>query len=120
LLEFKAAPGAEPLAHTHDNEDEFFYLVDGEMTFQVGDLTVEARAGSWVAVPRGTLHSFKARSEQVTLLVMYTPAGFERFFQELSVPAESLTTPPVLSGAPDVQKILSAGARNGCNFVKPF
>jgi hypothetical protein len=65
-------------------EDETFYVVEGEMTFSIGDETIKATAGTMVFAPR----------EQVRILVMVAPAGAEGFFKECSVPAPSMTLPP--------------------------
>lgn len=93
------ASGAPP--HTHE-QDEAFYIVEGEATFLLGDRQETARTGSFVWVPRGTVHSFRVDSETCRLLNIYTPAGFERMLPLTARPAESRTLPPPGQGmAPD-------------------
>ena len=74
-------PESGPPPHVHRDEDEFYYVLDGELEVLDRDRTFNARAGSFVFVPRGTLHSFRNRSAKPARLVVgITPAGFERFF----------------------------------------
>ena len=54
LIEFAPKRGLEPPPHTHSNEDEAYYVIEGELTFTVGDTVIEAKAGSFVMLPRGT------------------------------------------------------------------
>jgi quercetin dioxygenase-like cupin family protein len=83
--------GATP--HYHD-QDEQFYVIDGKITYLANGKELEAKAGSFVLIPRGTVHSFRVDSETATLLNSYTPAGFERTITELAEPAQARTIPP--------------------------
>ena len=66
--------------HMHRNEDESFYLVEGEMTFYVGEERVKAEAGAFVYGPRGVPHGFKVDgTEPARILLQNYPAGFESF-----------------------------------------
>ena len=72
-------PESGPPPHVH---------LDGELEVLDRDRTFTARAGSFVFVPRGTLHSFRNRSAKPARLVVgITPAGFERFFFAVGQPA---------------------------------
>jgi hypothetical protein len=71
--------------HVHENEDELFYVLDGEHVFQVGEAEFRAGPGGLVFAPRGVPHAQRRvvpRSGRV--LVMTSPAGFEGFFRELA------------------------------------
>lgn len=83
--------GAPP--HWHE-QDEAFYLLDGEATFQMDDQVLEIKAGAFLFIPRGTVHSFRIDSEIARLLNFYTPAGFERTIIETAQPAVTRTLPP--------------------------
>jgi quercetin dioxygenase-like cupin family protein len=83
--------GATP--HYHD-QDEQFYVIDGQITYLANGEELKARAGSFVLIPRRTVHSFRVDSETATLLNSYTPAGFERTITELAEPAQARTIPP--------------------------
>ena len=82
-----------PGPHYHD-QDEQFYVLDGEITYAAGGRTLVATAGSFVLIPRGTVHSFRVDSETATILNSYTPAGFEQVILELGEPAAARTLPP--------------------------
>ena len=59
-------------------------MLEGEVTVRVGDRTVSAAPGSFVMIPRGTVHTFaKAGDTPAKLLVIISPPGFERFFKEV-------------------------------------
>lgn len=85
--------GSGPGPHYHD-QDEQFFVIDGEITYRANGEDLEAKAGSFVLIPRGTVHSFRVDSETATLLNSYTPAGFERTITELGERARSRTIPP--------------------------
>ncbi len=80
--------------HVQGREDESFLVVDGEATFFVGDQVLVATAGSFVFLPQGIPHAFRVDSETAHLFNLITPAGFENFFFDLSVPAQDLVLPP--------------------------
>jgi mannose-6-phosphate isomerase-like protein (cupin superfamily) len=66
-----------PGAHTHP-EDDVFYVLDGTMTFLVGDRWFDAPKGSFVAVPGGTPHDFQNRTDERTgALNISVPGAFE-------------------------------------------
>ena len=75
--------GDGPPRHIHKTEDETFYILEGEVTILVGERTIRAAAGSFVLIPKGTVHAM-ARSgpEPAKFLAMYSPAGMEQFFNE--------------------------------------
>jgi quercetin dioxygenase-like cupin family protein len=83
--------GATP--HYHD-QDEQFYVIGGEITYLANGNELKAKSGSFVLIPRGTVHSFRVDSETAILLNSYTPAGFERTVTELGEPAQTRTIPP--------------------------
>ena len=70
--------------HTHQHEDEFSLILDGEVGVQVGDETFVAKAGDFVRKPRGVPHAFwNPTDEPARLLEVITPGGFEGYFAEL-------------------------------------
>ena len=75
---------AAPL-HLHTREDEYSYVLEGRMGALLGDDVVEAGPGDLVHKPRNQWHTFwNAGDEPCRILEIIAPAGFERFFQELS------------------------------------
>ncbi|MEV1068988.1 cupin domain-containing protein [Streptomyces sp. NPDC050263] len=89
-------PGGGPVAHAHGNEDEAFYVLDGELEFLLGERIFTVNSGDFVFVPRDTRHRFKNVGDtDATFLFMYTPGGHERFFiNNGDAPVEGETSPP--------------------------
>jgi len=86
LVEHPIAPRtlAGP-SHVHKYEDEYSYVLEGEVGFEVGDDVFGAGAGQLVAKPRGTWHAFwNAGDGRARILEVISPAGFERYFGELA------------------------------------
>jgi quercetin dioxygenase-like cupin family protein len=73
--------GEEPPMHVHKNEDEWFYMLDGEMTFHVGGHKYRRGPGAFVSFPKGIPHTFEVETGKARFLVMNTPGGFERMFE---------------------------------------
>jgi quercetin dioxygenase-like cupin family protein len=73
-----------PPPHLHRQHQEAFFVVDGTLTFRVGEETIEARAGSFIFIPPGVVHAFSNRSEApATCVNAYVPGAFEGFFVEM-------------------------------------
>jgi mannose-6-phosphate isomerase-like protein (cupin superfamily) len=73
------AAGRELEAHVHKDEDDAFYIVEGEMTFVLGDREVAAPPGTFVLVPPGVEHGFRNDGTvPVRMLNIHAPAGFDR------------------------------------------
>jgi mannose-6-phosphate isomerase-like protein (cupin superfamily) len=73
------APGRELEAHVHADEDDAFYIVEGEMTFLFGNRRVAAPPGTFVLVPPGIDHGFRnEQARSVRMLNIHAPAGFDR------------------------------------------
>ena len=88
-------PQSGPPPHIHHREDEAFYVLAGRFSFLCGDKQSIFEAGSFIYVPKGTLHTFKnIDAQQGRLLVTITPAGLEDFFYRIGTPAADLATPP--------------------------
>ena len=83
-----------PPLHRHSREDEWFYVLDGEIVVQVDGQRFTAGAGSSAFAPRGTAHAFQNfRDETAHLLVMVTPAGLDRFFEDVTALNKGLSQP---------------------------
>ena len=71
--------------HTHRNEDEYSYILEGRIGVQLGEEVLEAGPGDLVFKPRGVPHAFwNAGDEPARLLEIISPAGFENYFRELA------------------------------------
>ena len=92
-------PGSQgPRPHIHRRHEETFYVLEGELAVRVGSRTITAPAGSFVVVPRGEVHQpSNPRPEPTRVLLMFSPAGMDRFFQEAAerrMPLQAAPTDP--------------------------
>jgi mannose-6-phosphate isomerase-like protein (cupin superfamily) len=109
LVEHPIAPRtlASPL-HVHRNEDEYSYVLEGEVGVQVGDEVRYARPGDLVFKPRGIWHAFWNRADDpARLLEIISPAGFEGYFAEIA------PLLPPNRAEPDLAALAAARARYG-------
>ncbi len=101
VIETVAAPEEGPPLHFHQLNDEWLYVLKGEMRFRLADDVVPALAGSFVFIPRGIAHTWQnVGREPAVLLGMIAPAGLEQFFEryaELTKGADNLDTFRALS-----------------------
>lgn len=117
LVEDLAPQGSGTPLHRHDDDDEAFYVLEGEITFFLADTApIHGRAGSFVHIPGGTIHGFRVESETARYLIITTPQH-ERFYRALGEPAQSLTLPPELPM--DMEKIGAVCAAHGVEFAGP-
>jgi uncharacterized cupin superfamily protein len=73
-----------PFLHKHDF-DEAFYVLEGELTFQVEDAVITKGAGELAFAPRGVAHTLANHSDAPARYVLVcTPAGFERYFARMN------------------------------------
>jgi quercetin dioxygenase-like cupin family protein len=105
--------------HVHHNEDEWFYVLSGELTFWVDGQVITATDGSFVYGPRNVPHTFTVTSEEARFLLVIEPAGFENFLRALSEPAESLTLPPASVEPPAMDAMMAAAAEYGLEILGP-
>ncbi|HET6170499.1 MAG TPA: cupin domain-containing protein [Terracidiphilus sp.] len=85
-----------PRLHLHLHQDEYFYVMEGEVLFQVGDHRIKLHAGESILGPRGIPHTFSATGGTPGhMLIAFTPAGkMEQFFRDTAIP-----DPPVQDAA---------------------
>lgn len=92
LVEFEGREGPWTVPHVHRSMDESFFVLEGEFEFTVGTERIEARAGSYILVPRGTRHVLACCAGGGRLLTLMVPGGLEEMFFELAqLPPDSLT-----------------------------
>jgi len=84
LVEHPLAPNTlgSPM-HTHRNEDEYSFILEGTVGFELGGDVIDAKPGDLVFKPRGEPHAFwNATDEPARFLEIISPAGFEHYFEE--------------------------------------
>jgi quercetin dioxygenase-like cupin family protein len=90
IVEHPMEPGRLVPPHTHQNEHELSYVLEGEFGVRIGEREYKAGPGSYVFKPKGVPHTFwNAGTEPARLLEIIYPAGLERFFEELGALAAS-------------------------------
>jgi quercetin dioxygenase-like cupin family protein len=99
LVEVLEPEGEGPL-HVHYREDEGFWVLEGQLTFEVGEETIKAGPGSFVFGPKDVPHRFTVESGPARLLFILSPAGFEEFVYATSEPAKERALPPAPEGPP--------------------
>ena len=119
VIEHLGPRGAGSPLHVHHREDEWFYVLEGELTFWVGGQVVRAPAGSFVYGPRDVPHTFVVASEVARFLLVSEPAGFDGFFRATAVPAERLEIPPPPTEAPDIAGLTALAAEHGIEILGP-
>ena len=119
VIEHLAVQGAGSPMHVHRNEDEWFYITEGEVTFWVDGKVVKATAGSFVYGPREVPHTFLVTSAQARFLLVAEPAGFEDFICAVATLATSRTLPPADLAPPDMGKIMAEAAKAGIEITGP-
>jgi quercetin dioxygenase-like cupin family protein len=108
MVEHPIAPRslAAPL-HTHTHEDEYTYVLEGEVGVQIGDDVAIAKPGDLVFKPRGVQHAFwNPGATPARVLEIISPAPFAKYFEELE---------PLMAGpeGPDFAAIAELQARYG-------
>jgi quercetin dioxygenase-like cupin family protein len=119
VIEHLAPRGSGSPLHVHHREDEWFYVVEGELTFWVGGQVIDAPAGSFVYGPREIPHTFAVSSETARFLLVTEPAGFENFMRALSEPATELVIPPPATEPPDIDAMTRLAAEYGIEILGP-
>ena len=105
LLEITAPAGHQVPLHVHYREDEGFYVLDGTVTIEVGDETVELGPGQHAFGPRNIPHRFTVGPRGCRMLFIMVPGGMEDMIRATSVPAASRTLPPPPDEEPDLDAI---------------
>jgi mannose-6-phosphate isomerase-like protein (cupin superfamily) len=118
VMEALVPPGGGPPPHIHRNEDETFYIVEGGCSIRIGDKVVHAKAGDFVNIPRGTVHCFfNNGTATARMIVTFTPAGMEGFFEETLEPATDPSAAPPQNNPAVAARYVAAAPKYGLEFV---
>lgn len=121
ILDVTEPANSEAPLHVHHTEDEGFWILEGNATFEIGDQVVEARAGDYLFGPRHVPHRFTTGPSGCRMLFIFTPGGFEELLRAVSRPAESRELPPPGDGAPpsdeEMQAMQAAIEAHGCEIL---
>jgi quercetin dioxygenase-like cupin family protein len=113
VFHLDAPPMSGPPLHVHTREDEFFYVLEGELVFEVDGVLHTIRAGGSVGLLRGVPHRYQNFTDQTArLLIVTTPGDFANFFVEMDA-----ITPP--GGMPDMERLRVIDAKYGITTFGP-
>ena len=119
VVECLLAPGFGPPPHIHHEDDEAFYILEGELSGTCGEHSWRGGAGTFVLLPRGVPHGFRVESATpARLLQLGNGSGFERFIAEAGAPAQTLTIPPP-PGEAEIARMLAAAPKYGIEIPPP-
>ncbi|HEY8598812.1 MAG TPA: cupin domain-containing protein [Thermomicrobiales bacterium] len=120
VTEHLAPAGFGPPPHIHHMEDEVIYVLAGTIAGFVGEQSFRAGPGGYAFLPRGIPHGWRADDDMpARMLVITTPAGFERFVRESGEPARALTLPTSPIGEAELARMGAAAAKYGIEFLEP-
>jgi quercetin dioxygenase-like cupin family protein len=117
IIEVTEPPNFEGPLHVHHREDEGFWILEGEATFEIGGKTIEARAGDYLFGPRDIPHRYSVGPTGCKLLFIMTPGGFEDLVIAMSEPAGSRTVPPPMTEEPDWEKVAAIAKAHGAELL---
>mgnify|MGYP003575274922 CR=1 FL=1 len=84
ILEDRIYPGGGPLPHIQTREFEGFYILEGELDFNIDGQKVTAKTGTVINIPPNVVHNFKNNTNSIVrMLVIISPAGLEKMFEEV-------------------------------------
>jgi quercetin dioxygenase-like cupin family protein len=120
LWEAIVPPGGGPPPHVHSREEEGFYVLEGEITFTIGDKRLVASAGMFANMPVGATHSFKNESSKpAKMLISVAPAGLEKLFFEFGVPLQEGSTTVSPPTKEEIEKLLAVAPKYGIEIKLP-
>jgi quercetin dioxygenase-like cupin family protein len=118
VVELTGGPGDTPPLHLHRYDDEGFYVLDGALRLHAAGRSIDLGAGEFARVPRNTPHVYFVISETPGRWLAISNGGFEKFVEEVSTPARTLTIPdnPYLPPAGELGEI---ALRHGIELLGP-
>ena len=121
LIEIVVPPGLGSPWHVHPEEDEWFFMLEGNLTVYVGDTRVDLTPGGFAFGPMGVPHTFiGAGPGPARALVGLAPVQFEGFIREVGQPAPARVLPPPMAGPPpDPARLAAIAKRHGVIILGP-
>lgn len=119
VFEFIEVKGLEAPFHIHENEDEIWRVVEGEITFYLEGEEIHTVSGDTVFVPRGKSHTFRLKTETAKAILSLTSTDFENVIREIARPAVSdndFPNQPITKE--QAEKLIETGKKNGLTILK--
>lgn len=120
LIEGRVPPHGGPPPHIHRREDEAFYVIEGDLDFTCDGKTVRCGPGSFIHLPRGTLHFFRnVGRKSARLLIHCIPGGLDRYFEEVGQRLPNRDAPPAPVTDADIKKLVDLAPKYGLEIRIP-
>jgi quercetin dioxygenase-like cupin family protein len=113
VIESRERQGVEPPRHVHSREDEFIYVLEGQLSVERDEEHFTVQPGMWLFLPRGSQHRYRVESTDARMLVMLAPAGIEDWLRELRLPERATTE------SDTVERLVSTAAHYGVEITGP-
>jgi quercetin dioxygenase-like cupin family protein len=121
LVEVHGRSGFETPLHSHSNEEEGFYVLEGEVTLILGDEPVSGPAGTFGFAPRGTPHGFRFGSDaKILLLISPGASGHEAMFRDVGEPTSGTAQPSEPALPSDPERVGEIARRHGTSVLGPL
>ncbi len=119
LIEMLTPPGDQPPLHVHHDEDEGFYVLEGELCLWAGTERIVLRPGQFANAPKGVPHTYRVISEERARYLVTSPTGgFARFVRAVGEPAPRRELPP--ADAPvDPERLARIAAEHRITILGP-
>jgi quercetin dioxygenase-like cupin family protein len=121
MIEMTNSPGDWPPLHVHHDQDETWYVLEGEITVYTPGAERVLRAGDFLLAPRGVPHTYRTGDEGARTIVQSSPAGFAAFVEAVSRPADAPVPPPP-AGPPTPEQaaqVAAVAAEHGIELLGP-
>ena len=121
ICEVRGPAGFAAPLHSHERENEGFYVASGEVTLVLADAETSLMEGGFGFAPAGAPHTFRLDSPEARLLLFITPgaAGHEGMFAEMGEPATARVLPAPPEGPPDFASLAAIAAKHGTTILGP-
>ena len=118
VMEAWLPPGGGPPRHLHHREDETFLVLEGEVTFYVGDTVIVLKKGGFIFAPRGIPHYFRnTGAGEALLLETAFPAGVETFFAAAGKALPDRSSQPLEFGREEIAHMIAIAPSFGIEIL---
>jgi len=119
VMEMTLPVGHAPALHVHDNLDDTWYVIEGEMAVRCGEEEMVVGAGHWVSMPQGVPHNFRVIGDQpARILTVHDNETFRDFVSDLGTPAPEHVVPNPPS-FPAMEELMRVAALHHLRTVGP-
>jgi len=118
VVESVGRRGEMPPLHVHQREDEYFVILEGEITVYVPGESRRVGAGEAASAPKCVPHTYRIESEEARWLAISSPSGFASFVATVAEPAEGEALPPADTPV-GLSRLEAAAAEHGIDLLAP-